>query len=204
MAILVGDTLRVVAKMRDVNNSLIINRYFWRHTGSGNADESTVLTALETTISTYYGYLDPYMPTSLQPESLEVDLVQFANGKLVTISSVGNIAWTTWSGGTSSGERMPEGVCALVNLPTVIPRTQGRKYLGPLVEGANDGGSVGSGFLLGIINYFFFLLNDATWDSQTFTPGLMSKKAEQLAVFNSAVVPAVFGYQRRRKPGVGA
>lgn len=204
MAVVVGDTIRVVAKMRDESNSLIENRYFWRNTGSGPCADDDVLTGFEAGLSVSYGYPDAYMPDALAPESIEIDVVQFSGGKLITVRSVGAIAWDSWGGGGGTGEKLPEGNAAVINFPTVVPRTQGRKFLGPLVENANSDGLIGSGFLLSLINYAADFL--AVWTVSTieFTPGIMSKHALELVPFTSFVIPTVFGYQRRRKPGVGA
>lgn len=204
MNINVGDTIRVVAKMRDGSNSLIENRYFWRHTGAATADSDQVLDDLENALSTSYEYVDGYMPDTLEPVEIVVDLVQFSGGKIVTIQPVGTIAWTTWTGGESAAEIMPEGIAAVVNFPTGVPRTQGRKFIGPLTEAANTNGRVTGGLLLDLINYAATFLLGWTFDSQDFTTGLMSKHTLGLIPFTAFVIPSPLGYQRRRKPGVGA
>ena len=125
-------------------------------------------------------------------------------GKVTVIQPVGDIPWTTWSGGTATGDELPQGCAAVCNFPSVSPGVQGRKFLGVLVETAQANGTLSSAAQTAVGNFVTGLLNGFSYSAETFLPVLMSTKYAAYREIVSGIVKTVVGYQRRRKPGVGA
>ena len=196
MAVTQNDVVRCVAQMQDVNGSTIENVYFYEHTGPTSMPNTDFLVLVEAELSTNYSYIEAYMPNSLEPVQISCDIVVFSGGSLIVSQPVGDIQWTTWGGGTATGEGLPQGCAAVINLPTVSPGVQGRKFMGPLTEGSQDGGILETACQTALGNFATGLLNGFTYATESVLPRIMSSKfsAER----------EIVGYQRRRKSGVGA
>lgn len=203
MAVAVGDVTKVVCKMRDRNNSLIENRFFVHNSGLAPVADDDFMTDIEAAMSEAYEYIDTYMPDDLEPSEIECDQVIFAGAELVTVRPVGTIAWTTWGGGEATGDALPQGVAAVINYPTVVPRVRGMKFLGPLAETAQTNGDLVSGMLIALANFGTATEGTFLIDLQDFDFGVMSTKAAIFVAFTGYVLRTPCGYQRRRKPGVG-
>lgn len=204
MAIQVTDRVRCVARMSDINGSLIENAYVLLHAGSAEVSNSAFLTAIEARLSAMYADIEAMMPNTLTPTDIVCDLVEFEGGVLKNLGHVGTIAWTTWSGGTGTGEGLPQGNAAVVNFPTASVGVQGRKYLGPFVENQQANGILESTFQSALATFAATLLSELSVGGQAFNSGVMSSKTANFVAYATAVIKAVVGYQRRRKSGVGA
>ena len=111
----------------------------------------------------------------------------------------------TWNP-TGTGEQLPRGVAALINLRTLDPDVSGKKYVGGMVETNLDDGLWSSTILADLLSfavdwYAGFVGTDSGAD---WLPGVWSPKG---TVFKTALpqvtIPAIPAYQRRRKRGVG-
>jgi hypothetical protein len=203
MSIFADDWVRIVVRMTDINGSSIQNAYHYQHTGSGSVAEGAFLIAVESEMASMYGYIEDNIPDSLTPLDITCDVVDFSGGELVVLRNVGTIAFTTWNGGTATGDGLPQGNAAVVNLPTYEAGVLGRKYIGPLVEAVQNNGILGSGILADLATYAADFIGGFDASAEPFSPGVMSTKLAQGVLIASAVLNAVVGYQRRRKSGVG-
>jgi len=203
MSIVQDDVVRVTAKMTDANGSLIMNVFYWIGANTTPVTESAFLTAVEAHISAMYEAMDTYLPNTLTPYEIEADIMHFVSGKLVTKAPVGTIAWTTWAGGEGSTDGLPQQDSALVNFPTLIPGVVGRKYIGPLVEAAQNAGVAVGGLLAELATFGGLYLGALTVSGETFWSGVMSTKTAGFVGFVTDVVRSVIATQRRRKVGRG-
>lgn len=204
MAITTGELVRSVAIMNDVNGSQIENVYHHQYTGTPDVTESAYLTGIEAELSAMYATVEGQIPNTLTPVEIVCDVVVFSSGKVITVRAVGTIAWTTWAGGTGSGEGLPQGVAAVVNFPTSSVGVVGRKYLGPFGEGAQSGGVLTSAAQTALASFAAAFLDGFTLSASTLFPILMSTKFAAPVGGLTSVVKAVMGYQRRRKAGRGS
>lgn len=204
MAFAQGAVAKVVATMQDENGSLIENVYFYQNTGAGDIVQSSFMTAVEAELSTMYAFIENYIPDTCLPVSIEADVVAFSGGKLIVTQNIGEIAWTTWSGGTGTGEGLPQGCAAVCSFPSVSPGAVGRKYFGPLTETAQGGGELISGLQTALASLIAEFLDGFSVGTDTCEPCVMSTKYAALKLLVSGIVNAVVGYQRRRKNGVGS
>lgn len=205
MPISPGQNIRVTAKMNDVNGSDIQNVYFFQHQGTNDVADADFLTTVEDWMSGTYALIESLMPNTLTPTEIEADIVSFSGGVLTVIRDIGSIAWTTWTGGTGTGDGLPQGAAAVVNFPAFATTSQGRKFLGPFTEGTQNNGIWTAGAIANLVDYGARVLLDMTVDAtEQFITGIMSGKDATFRGFAEAIVNAVVGYQRRRKSGVGA
>lgn len=202
--ILANEVVKVVAKMTDVNGSLIENVFHYLNSTGSTVDDATFLTDIEDELSEEYAIIEGSMPDTLTPLEIECDVVAFSGGELQTVHPVGTIAWTTWSGGTATGDGLPQGAASQINFPTGSPGVQGRKYFGPLAEAVQNNGNLSSSAQtnLATMAVDFLLGVSGTWG--TMFPVVMSQKYGAAVGLASAVVREVVAYQRRRKSGRGA
>lgn len=204
MPISAGDVVRTVCRMTDINGSFIENVYHWWHGGSSDVFESAFLIAAEAMFSTAYTEIQAILPDSLEPLEIAADVVGFVSGVIETLKPVGDIAWTTWGGGTATSDGLPQGAAAVVNLPTYNSGVQGRKFVGPLVEGRQNNGILDTTALTALAAYAIDVITTMVVSTETFSPGVMSSKLGQFVVYAGSIIPSVIGYQRRRKSGVGS
>ena len=199
-----GEVVRAVAKMTDINGSLIENVYHWYNSGSIEVPSVDLLNAIEARLSTAYANIESHMPDTLTPLEIACDIVDFVGGVLKVVGPIGDIAWTNWAGGTSSGDGLPQGAAAVVNFPTLESGVQGRKYMGPLSEGSQNNGILTSTAQTNLGLFGDDVRAILTVSAQNLLSCLMSTKFDNFRTLAGVIVPAVIGYQRRRKSGVGA
>lgn len=204
MAISPLTTIRVIAQQQDVNGSLIQNVFFFKHTGTTDVDEAVFLTAVESELSLAYAEMEDYIPNTCDPTTILCDIVGFVGGVIKTLGTVGEIAWTSWSGGTGTGEGLPQGCAAVSNFTTLSPGVLGRKYVGPLTEGSQNAGVLIGAAQTALAAFAAEILDGFLASSQQFDQVLMSTRFALAIDVAGAVVKSIIGYQRRRKSGVGA
>lgn len=203
MAVNPGDYLRVVANMQDTNGSTIQNVFYYENVGATGMLNSVFLAAVEVEMSAIYATIQAHIPNTCDPVSIVVDKVLFVSGELTTLGPVGEIAWTTWGGGTAAADELPQACCAVVNFPTEYAGVQGRKYFGPLSESEQSAGILSSTLQTALAALIAEYLNGFTAGSDSIQPRIMSSKWVDAIALLGGIVNAVVGYQRRRKSGVG-
>lgn len=198
-----GEYCRVTAILTDTNGSQIQNVYYFRHTGGTTLQNAALATGIEAFMSTLYEIIDTYIPTSVTPYLISLDKVAFVDGELQVTADLGSIAWTTWAGGESSSDGLPQGVAAVVNFPVDEPRVQGRKFLGPFAESAQEDGDLISAVLAEVAAYAAALISGTSFGGATLNNFIASSKTAAFIEVTAYVANAIMGYQRRRKKGVG-
>lgn len=204
MTIAVGAVCRIIAQQQDVNGSIIQNVFHYQHNGTNPLIESTFLGYFENALSGAYAQIEDYIPNTCDPVSLVCDVVAFSGGKIVTTAPIGEIAWTTWAGGTGSGEGLPQGCAALANLTTFKPGVQGRKYVGPLTEGCQNGGVLIAAAQTALAAFAADIIGTMVPGGENFDPVVMSTKLSLPVFLQGVIAKAVVAYQRRRKAGSGS
>lgn len=205
MAVIPGDVVRVIATQQDRNGSAIQNVFFFLHEGTSDCTNPAFMTAVETFISGCYGNMSTWIPSTCDPVTIKADVVWFVSGKLESKRPVGEVQWTTWGGGSGTGEGLPQGCAALLSFPAnLVPGVQGRKYVGPLVEAAQDDGELVSSCQTSLADFATDLLTGFLVSAEDFLYVIMSSKEAEAVGTLVGIVKAVVAYQRRRKSGVGA
>lgn len=107
---------------------------------------------------------------------------------------------------TATSDQLPRGNACLINLKTLDPDVNGKKYIGGWTESNVADGLLSAASLAILIDFaidWFTGFTGATTGA-TWTPGVWSPTNTVFkAARDAAVVPAIMAYQRRRKRGVG-
>lgn len=109
--------------------------------------------------------------------------------------------------GVSLSDMLPHGVCGLLRAPTGFKRSQGKKYIPGITEGAQDNGEWDTVALAVLGQQGEIYLSDPETFlgiSNSYTPGVVPEGTNQFRPFGPTVLVNAFcSYQRRRRPGVG-
>lgn len=204
MSIAVGEVVRVVCKLIDVNGSQIQNVFYAYHSGSSPVAEATFLSDVETKLSATYGLVSTLIPNTTTSDEISCDVVEFIGGKETVVRPVGDIAWTTWSGGTASGEGLPQQDCALVQFPAGSTSLRGSKYIGPLAETAQANGSLTSAAVSALTSWAAAVVSGFIVDTtEQFYFAIMSTKFATHIKLASSIINSLVATQRRRRAGRG-
>ena len=186
----------------------MINVYEFKHEGTSPVDEADVLTAVAAYFDAAYDNIDSYVSNYVAPVDIKVDIVDVISGVKKVIQNVGTILWGSSYVPSASGDRIPNGVAALIKLFTLRGKTFGKKFIGVFTETNAAGNSPIAALQTALANMVADLLIDLVVDTtEDFAPGVLSVSAASPGVFYSFVEGAVNGlwaYQRRRQPGSGS
>jgi hypothetical protein len=202
MALSTNDILKVVVSIA-FPESVVAQNVFWVlfENDGGSAAEDDVLDDLETWVEGIYANLLSKWDTETSLDELHAYVYDSSEDDF---DEVGSRSLT--GVGITALDFLPHGTAAVTNAKTANPDVQGRKFWGGFTEGANNNGAVDSATLTAIA------LADADWvtdftGAQTgsgFDPGVYSlTKSTFYGFTGDTVLNTVWGYQRRRKPGVG-
>lgn len=138
MAINVGDVLRIADRKLAGTGVDDIGVWHIEVNGvTGSPSDATVMADIATVLDTAYTDIIGQFPTFLTFEEID--------GQNVTQNTLmPSVSWPTLTAGTGASQGLPLSVAALVVFPTLTPRVQGRKYLGPIVEDAANAGILGA------------------------------------------------------------
>lgn len=202
MTVAADDVLRIVAQFLWSDGNINQNVFAAQVSGgSPPYSDSDIVDDAEAWLDNLYANIVTNM-------SDEID------GNLVTVykwdsvggdwDEVGSQAWTF--NPTQSNEFLPKAVAAQINMGTTDPDVQGKKYIPGYTEAESADGLWGSGALVNLLAFAIDWYTGFTGGTSgaTWTPGVWSVVAEAfLAAIDSATIPAIPAYQRRRKRNVG-
>ena len=197
MGVEAGNILRVVAHL-SYQDEPILNVYHVRYGGTTTIANSAVVTQAAAWLNTAYTYLVPYMPTDL-----EFDYVEVWN--ITQDAPVGNTTWPTLTAGTDSTNDAYATQCAaLVRFGTDVARSQGRKFIGVLTEGAvQAGGQLQTAILVPLSYFATHIVEGFTYSFEEFNPGNWNPTLSRFASWITAIITDRVCTQRRRRIGIG-
>ena len=197
MTVQVGDIIRVTCKMGYAAGA-VQNVYHYKHIGSGSVPDATFMSALGTEMNTNYTTINAYLAPGFMYHTIEAfNVTQDA--------PIDEIAWPSLTVGTGSGTDSYATQCAaLVKFPTATARSQGRKYLGGLMEGyVGSGGLIESAFLTALGSFATAMLSGFSAGGEDFEAGNWNPSLARFAAWIAGVVADRVATQRRRRAGVG-
>lgn len=198
MTVADGSALRVVPTFAIGGISKMQNVYYFRHdTGSPQIEGNVVADCLEY-VEELMDNFQSMLHTTVELEGIEV--YERVSGSWEPIGEESS----TWAGTGSASDRMPAGVCLMINMFKLRTGHNDRKFISGFMEGAHSGDEWSSSvitaagaFITDIISGFTgshgVILTPVHWNRTTDTMSL---------IVGGAGAPRV-AYQRRRKPGVG-
>jgi hypothetical protein len=196
MTIAANDILRVVAKMSQQGND-VQNVYHIKVTSESDPDDEDVVDYIATVLDAAYDEIAGDMDTTLLFDTIEV-------WNITQDTFVGGTVWPTLSAGTNAGDPMPAQCSPLVLFNTATNRSQGRKFLPPLVAGTVDtDGSILSAALAHIALYAAYFLGPQSGVGWAFEFGNFNVDLERFVPWVYSIVRDFWATQRRRYLGSG-
>jgi len=192
-----GDILRVTCKMHQ-GASEFQNVYHIKLTVATAPDDNTVFAAVGEFFDDAYSEITDWFPSGFYFDTIEVwNETQDEPGK--------EAAWPTLTVGTGTGDTLPFQNAALCLFNTTVARSQGRKFLPPMVNGAADnGGYLDSTAATDIAAFIASLLLNFDELTLAFVLGNYNKELARFAEWVSGAVTNLIRTQRRRVLGVGS
>ena len=202
MAIATDAVLKAVVSMA-LPNSVVAQNVFWCtfDNDGTSADEEDVTDDLETWLEGVYANLLAQLSTGWSLTQLDAyvrDAVEDDFDEIGTSFLTGV--------GTDASQLLPHGAAALTRIQTVNPDVQGKKFWAGMTEGQNGTGNLTAAVItaLGLANADWATAFTGAQTGSGFTPGVWSiAKTAFFAFANEQIINTFWGYQRRRKPGVG-
>jgi hypothetical protein len=196
-----GDVIRLTAKMSyDSGTAQVQNVYHLVCNFTASQTDSTVQYVLASMLESAYSYLLPFLRSTLK-----FDTIQTWN-----VTQDRPMVEDTWptlvDGDETSIDAYAAQAAPLVLFNTAAARSQGRKYLPPVIESAvSDYGTLSGTLLTAIANFASVLLISASVSvGNNLNTGNYSKLYNRFAPWLSALIEATIRTQRRRVRGVGS
>lgn len=202
MSITEGDILRMVATILWEDGNIMQNVFNAVITGGGGPwDDEDVVADAVTWADAMYANITSSISEICSGSQIEVYKYDPIDDDW---DEVGSDAWT-WAP-SNPEHQLPRGVAALINLKTVDPDVNGKKYLGGWTEaGLTDG--LWPALILGqLIDFGLDWLTGFVGSdtAATWSPGIWSVVDTVFKLASDTIIiPAIPAYQRRRKRGVG-
>lgn len=202
MTVSTGDILRIVATMLWTDGNVMQNVYNAVITGSGGPWDS------EDVIGDALDWIDDMYLNLTTYVSDEVDGSQIQGYKYDPIGDDWDeVASENWAWNpTQADEQLPRGSGPLLNLKTIDPDVNGKKYIGGFTESTLQDGLWTAGGITGLtlygIDWATAFVGGVT--GAAFTPGIWSPT--NTAFYDAGlviIIPTMPAYQRRRKRGIG-
>ena len=202
MTVSTGDILRVVAQFLWDDGNINQNVFNAQVTGGGGPwSDSDIQDDAEAWLDNMYANIVGNMTNNIAGNSVTVYKWDAVGGDW---DEVGSQAWIFTP--TQVLEYLPKAVAAQINMGTVDPDVQGKKYIPGYTEAESSDGLWGAGALVNLLAFaidwytgFVGGTSGADWQ-----PGVWSVINSLFrAAVDSATIPAIPAYQRRRKRNVG-
>lgn len=191
-----GDILRVTAKMK-MSGKDVQNTFHIEAQDTNDLDDATVVAAVEARLEAAYDNLLTELSDNLAFDSIVIKNVT----QDVPISDSG---WPTLTTGNTATGDAPPAVAGMVKFPTGVARSQGRKFIGGLVNAViTTAGDPSSALQVSLANYVVDLLDTWLIGDGEFAFGNYDDVLLRFAEWASGLVVDTFKTQRRRYTGSG-
>ena len=202
MSLSVGDILKVVAVISYLDGSIAQNVFATVISGSGGPfDEADIVDDMVDWVESMYANMTGKTANNLDGSEVKVYEYDSIDDDF---DEVGSDPWV-WNP-SSTTDMLPQGVAVLINCKTSDPDVSGKKYLAGTTEAYNNEGVIDAALLTDVAAFAVDWVTGfvGATSGASFTPGVWSPtRTNFFAMSGAVIVPTIYAYQRRRKPGVG-
>lgn len=204
MTVVAGDVLRTVVRMALIDGTVCQNTFYHKRSGITVLSNQDHVDALELWVEDAYATLATYVKNDVVEQLCFVDRIEWSGTKWETVENVGIFTPTVAYAG--AGEMLPNQMSAYVILKTARPKTTGKKFLLPFMEGAQGGSYLVAAALEDLADFAAECLTniDVYIGINHLTPGVVRSGFDVWYDFDVAIVTNLLGSQKRRRPGVGS
>lgn len=208
MAVNDGDIVKVVVTIEAPALVIAQNVYYWQLSDPtpDNPSGSQILTALNTRLDDMYSKVDESMSLDYEVDDFTVEKVEWDTEKWETVENLGVSDLSIV--GESATDAVPHGVALTITANTTRPQTRARKFLPGFIESQITDSTL-SGSVLTLLAQFIisWLTDQAVVGAAELVPVVVGQSGPSAGLIYpliAAGASGIAGYQRRRKPGVGA
>lgn len=197
MAVNVGDVVRITARMLLDGVDDIINVYHFVVDTNTTANDEAFMVEVAARMDALYTLINSRVSDRVTYISVE----GFNVSQIVLLPPA---SWPVLTAGGTAGVMLPEMVTACAFHRTTTPKVRASKFLPPTTEESNDGGALGVAYKALVQLFADFLLAAIVGPNINLDYIAFNRTLETFVRVASAVVPARFRTQRRRRIGVGS
>lgn len=198
MTVADGATLRVVPTFQIGALTKAQNVYYFRHdTGSPQIDGDVTADCLEY-IEELMDNFQSIIHTTVELQGIEV--FERVSGAWEPVGEESS----SWAGTGSAADRMPSGVCLMINLFKLRTGHNDRKFISGFMEGAHSGEEWSGSVITAAGAFVTDMISGFTGSNGVvLTPVHWNRTTDTVKLIVGGAGVARVAYQRRRKPGVG-
>lgn len=203
-----GEVIKAVLTITAPQTVICQNVFYWQMDDPtpDSPSNSAVLTAVDIKLSAMAADIAAYLNNAYEYDEVKVDRVEWNVDFWETVENIG-VASITQVGG-SAIDACPHGVAATITADTTRPQTRARKFLPGIPENELEDSTLSGALITALTAYILeWLTNKVVLGDAELVPvvlGGSGASAGLIYALISAGINGISGYQRRRKPGVGA
>ena len=198
-----GDIIRTSCNFTLGNGVQYQNVYHHIFDGSGGVSDVTVTTIVRLWAGAVYLPLIASIKSDVVVQLSSIDQVEWVTDKWEVVANIGT--FTPVFVPSDIGEVCPNQVSPFMVFKTARPKSVGRKFFFPTMEGDQSAGIITPAVVAELVSCAATIVNDVTVDGfNVLHPGIPRVGVNDWLNFTAAVVTNLLGTQRRRRPGYGA
>lgn len=203
MALGVGDIVRTTVNFLLPNGVQYQNVYQHIFDGIGGVSDAAVVLDIKAWAQDMYATIQDWILIGTLEQLSSVDQIEWSVDEWVVVANLG--VFTIAFNPAGAGQQFPNQISPFVTFRTNRPKTVGRKFLFPFIEGAADAGILTAPAIADLVDFADDAVNDINIDvANDLHPGVTRVAVNDWETFQVAVVTDLVGTQRRRRPGYGA
>lgn len=206
MTVQPGTPLRVILHFTQPNQANALNISHVMFSGPNAESEGQVMSDIQNLfVGNFWWGWRTQVGSAVRLFTITVNEIALVNGVWEVVRKVGESLINT--GGSVAQDLIDQRIAVLGRQPVNIARTEGKKYLIGLAEGAETGGVATAGALSAAASALFFITNPAQIGGspgRVYVPGIASNTLGNFVQFiGDVLVPSITANQVRRKIGRG-
>lgn len=205
MTVATGSVLRATARFNAGGYGDMMNVYSFRTIFATAQLEADVFDEVDIYLTSVYTEFSQLMALTLNPADLKVDVIAFQAGEWVVTQNVGFGSWGVGVVTAETNDALPPGSAAVVKLRTALGKHWGRKWVGWFTELSNDQGFPSTTLISALVTGFVRLLTPSLISAgNTIETVVLDQATGAIRQVTEIATLSQWGYQRRRRPGVGS
>lgn len=197
MAVVVGNILRITAKMKLFGTDDIMNVYTYRVDVNATADDTAFMTDVAARLDVHYGALNVDKRTDMSYETI-------SGFNITKDELLPDTDWPVLTVGVNASILMPTQLAACIFWRTTTPKVRTSTFMGGYTTTSLASGSGLAAPIITRLLTFGADMRQLITANITLTKGSFNPTGGIFTESGEAQVPAFFRTQRRRRLGVGS
>ena len=196
--IVVGDVIRVVAKMRLLTSEDDLNVFHFKVLSNTTVDDNAFMVEMAAAIDSDYQIINAQISTAMT--YIDIDAQNVTQNELLQSQP-----WPVLVAGADAGALLPTQVAAMIFWRTLRPKTRTSKFYGGFTELSNNvDGTIAAATATQLSLLGTNLLGGVSGANFSAEYGAFNKLLSRFTPVTSSVVPVRWRTQKKRRVGVGS